>query len=178
MKERALTLDHQVSNRFQLKTSLVVLLSTCLLPFLIHMIPPHQGVPMGAILLPMFYIPFIAVVFFRLHVGLIAGALAPLLNFAITGNPQWQIVTILSFELIIFVILASLMLNSYPLKWVAAPLGYLVTKVISAGFLEFVPLLPRTHPLDFLTQSVSNGIIGIFILGIINILVLSYLNKK
>lgn len=178
MKERTLALDTRIAQRLQLKPAVVVLLSTCLLPFFIHLIPPYQGVPMGAILLPMFYIPFIAVVFFRLHVGLIAAALAPLLNFLVTGNPQWQIVVILSFELMFFVILAAQMLKMNPLRWVAAPLGYLATKVISAGCLLFVPLLPQMHPLDFLTQSVSNGMIGILILGLINIVVVKYAHQK
>lgn len=178
MKERILTLDAQVNQKLQIKPAIAVLLATCLLPFLIHLIPPYQGVPMGAMLLPMFYIPFIAVVFFRLHVGVIAAALAPLLNFVVTGNPQWQIVAILSFELIVFVILAAQMLKVNPLKWVAAPLGYLATKVISAGCLLIVPLLPQMHPLDFLTQSVSNGLIGILILGVINIIAVRYAHQK
>lgn len=178
MKERTLTLDTQLSQKLQLKPAIAVLLSACLLPFFIHLIPPYQGIPMGAMLLPMFYIPFIAVVFFRLHVGLIAAALAPALNFLITGNPQWQIVAILSFELIVFVIMAAQMLQLDPLKWVAAPLGYLATKVISAGCLLFVPLLPQMHPLDFLTQSVSNGMMGILILGLINIIVVRYAHHK
>ena len=178
MKERTLALDTRISQKLQLKPAIGVLLSACLLPFFVHMIPPHQGVPMGAVLLPMFYIPFIAVVFFRLHVGLIAAAFAPVLNFLVTGYPQWQIVTILSFELIIFVILAAQMLKMNPLWWVAAPLGYLGTKVISAGCLLFIPLLPHMHPLDFLIQSVSNGLIGILILALINIIVVRYAPKQ
>jgi hypothetical protein len=178
MKERTLVLDTPLVQRLQLKPAIAILLSTCLFPFLVHLFPPYQGIPIGAILLPMFYIPFIAIVFFRLHVGLIAGALAPVLNFLITGNPQWQFVLILSFELIVFVLLASQMLQLNPFKWVAAPLGYLGAKVISSGGLLFVPLLPQVHPLDFLTQSVSNGIPGIIILALINVMVVRYARKS
>ncbi len=177
MKERMLTLDTGLAQRLQLKPAIAILLSTSLLPFLIHLIPPYQGIPMGAMLLPMFYIPFIAVVFFRLHVGIIAAALAPLLNFLFTGFPLWQFVAILSFELIVFVLLASQLLQHNPLKWVAAPLSYIGAKVISCGMLLVIPLLPGTHPLDFLTQSLTNGMMGIGMLALINIIVLKFAKK-
>ena len=54
MKERTLILDTPVIQRLQLKPAIAILASTCLLPFLIHLIPPYQGIPMGAMLLPIF----------------------------------------------------------------------------------------------------------------------------
>ncbi len=174
MKERTLILDTPIIEKLQLKPAIAILASTCLLPFLIHLIPPFGDTPIGAMLLPMFYIPFIAIVFFRLHVGLIAAALAPVLNFLITGNPQWQLVAVLSFELIVFVLLAHQMLKVDTFKWVAAPLAYLGAKVISSACLLFVTLLPNVHPMNFFTQSVSNAVAGIIILALINVIVLRY----
>lgn len=174
MNYKASTLTSQSLARFQVKTTVAVLLTASLLPILIHLIPPYQRIPMGAILLPMFYVPFIAITFFRLHVGLVAATLAPTLNFLFTGNPQWEIVAILSFELIIFVLVAHGLLQAKGVRWIAAPLSYLITKVISSSALLLIPILPESQPITFFLTSVSNGIIGIFILGLLNTAVVWY----
>lgn len=174
MNHNVSTLTSQSLARFQIKTIVAVLLAACLLPILIHLIPPYQGIPIGALLLPMFYIPFIAIAFFRLHIGLIAAALAPTLNFLLTGNPQWQIVAILSFELVLFVLIAYGLLQTKGMKWLAAPIAYLIAKIISSSCLWLIPILPESEPVTFFLTSVSNGMAGILILGLLNISVLYY----
>lgn len=174
MNYKASALTGQSLAKFQVKATVAMLLLTSMLPLLIHLIPPYQGTAVGAILLPMFYVPFIAVVFFRLHVGLLAAALAPVLNFLLTGNPQWQIVVVLSFELVAFTLIAHRLLQVKGVRWMAAPVSYLITKVISSGALLLAPLISDTRPLDFFLSSVSNGIPGIFMLWLINVIIFWY----
>ncbi|MEX0884645.1 MAG: hypothetical protein WDZ72_14340, partial [Cyclobacteriaceae bacterium] len=69
----------QKSNRYTL--GLIVISAAVLLPILIHLIPPVNGIPMGAYLLPMFYIPLISLLIFGRKIALIVAALAPVLNF-------------------------------------------------------------------------------------------------
>lgn len=178
MNHNTSTLTSLSLDSLQIKTTVAVLLAACMVPILVHMIPPYQGIPIGALLLPMFYIPFIAISFFRLHIGLIAAALAPVLNFLLTGNPQWQIVAILSFELVVFVLIARGLLHTKGIKWIAAPLAYLMTKVISSSALLLIPVLPETEPVVFFLTSVSNGIAGILILGLLNTAIVAYQQHK
>lgn len=154
-----------------IKTTLVVLVATLLLPMLVHLIPATGPIPVGARLLPMFYAPFIAIVFFRLHVGLIAGMLAPVINHLLTGKPAWPIVGLLSTELVIFAIIAFLLIKINPIRWVAAPFAYLGTKIVSAGLLVLLPMwLPGQLPIDFALTSIENGWVGIFVLLLLNII--------
>lgn len=150
----------------QVQSTLILLVSACLLPFVVHMIPPYQGIPMGAFLLPMFYVPFIAVVFYRLSLGLVIAALAPLANFLVAGSPDWQFITVLTFELIVFTYFAFLLLQT-SWKTVAAPLGYLLAKTVSSSMLLIVQILP-VSPLEFFKNSVVNGAAGIVVLLLLN----------
>ncbi|MEQ9439389.1 MAG: hypothetical protein RIG62_10085 [Cyclobacteriaceae bacterium] len=161
-------------HRIPLKATVTLLATACVLPFLIHLIPPIQGTPVGAILLPMFYIPFIAVVFFGLPVGVIVAALAPMINFLITGNPQWQIVAVLSFELIVFALIAHQLLRRKGMAWLAAPLAYMLTKIVSSVLLIVIPLVGNVEPIQFFMNSVSNAWPGLLALGVINFVVLRY----
>jgi len=173
MKEQTLHLGSQ-SRGFQLAPTLMILLASALLPFLIHLIPFGTGTPVGPAFLPIFYLPFIALVFFKRHVALIAAALAPFINFLLTGSPQWEFVTLLSVELVAFVLIASHLLKNRSLKWVAAPIGYLLAKLISCLILLVLPLLPAIAPLDFTLQALTMAVPGILILTVINLIVLKY----
>ncbi|CAN5376584.1 hypothetical protein BH23BAC1_BH23BAC1_12710 [soil metagenome] len=175
MINKATTFKWISLEKIQVKATVLILIIACILPLSIHIIPPVQGTPIGAILLPMFYVPFIAIIFFRLHVGVTAAALAPLLNFLITGNPHWQFVFILIFELTVFTFIAYLLLKDN-FKWIAAPLSYLFTKVISSCLLMLIPLV--SSPVDFFLHSVSNGSLGLLILGCINLGALWYKKTK
>ncbi len=174
MNHKTTTLTTPHPARFQVRASVAVLLAACVFPLLIHGIPPYQGIPIGAILLPMFYVPLIALFFFRLHVAFIAAALSPVINFLLTGNPQWEIVAILSFELIIFVGIAYKLLQIRGVRWIAAPLAYLLTKVVSSTALWLIPLLPENPPVNFFLTSVRNGFIGILLLGLLTLVLVWY----
>lgn len=159
-----------------LKTATWVLPLAIVFPIAVHLIPAYNGIPIGAYLLPMFYIPFIALVWYRLPVALIVAALAPILNFTLTGNPNWGFMAILTTELILFTFLGFIMLKGN-IKWVAAPLSYIGAKVFSSLLLLAFPLLDA-EPIQFFMGSLSNAAPGILILLIINILAVKYYPKN
>ncbi|NND06765.1 MAG: hypothetical protein HKN87_10330 [Saprospiraceae bacterium] len=171
MKQHALVLQDR-SKGLQITPTIAILIATCLLPLMVHLIPIGGGAPAGAMLLPIFYLPFIALIFFKKHVALVAALLAPFINFLLTGNPQWELVTLLSVELVAFVILSAGLLRQHRLKWIAAPVGYLGAKLVSSLVLILLPLLPNLQASDFLAQSIATALPGILILMVINILVL------
>ncbi len=171
MKEQSLVLKNRIDG-IQVTPTVIVLLATCLLPLLIHLIPLSTGAPIGAVLLPIFYLPFIALIFFRKHVALVAALLAPTINFLLTGSPQWELVAILSVELLAFVLLASNLLRHHLLKWLAAPIGYFGAVVIASLCFMVWPLMPNLSAAEFLTQSIGTALPGILVLAIINVVVL------
>ena len=113
------TISQTAGTRFkiQIKEAAIILGITILMPFIIHLLPIVDNVPIGARLLPIFYAPLIAVIFFRWHVGLLAALLAPVINFLITGSPQWQVVIILTYELTLFVVFISLLKDIKIVRW-------------------------------------------------------------
>lgn len=115
------------------KETVLVLAATLVLPFLVHAIPAAGGVPWGARLLPMFVAPFVGVVLFRLHVGLLPALLAPAVSFFLIGMPAAPVAARLALDLTAFTLLAYALLRATPLRslrWVAAPLAYLAAKVL------------------------------------------------
>ena len=161
------------THRSTLITAGWVLPIAIVFPLIVHLAPPYNGIPIGAYLLPMFYIPFIALVLYRFPVALIVSLLAPILNFLLTGNPQWGFMGILTIELVFFTGLAHLLLQGN-LKWIAAPLGYIGAKVVSSSILFVIPLV-EAMPFDFFRTSLTNAVAGILILFLINILAVKYL---
>ena len=173
--ENTLTIFPGIWSKWQIKTTLLALVASVAFPFLIHLIPPVQGTPIGAMLLAMFYAPFIAVLVSRLHVGLIVALVAPILNSLITGHPNWSIVPILTIELTLFVSVVYLInKQNNKIKWLSAPIAYLVVKTISAALILLFPVLLNVQPADFWINSISNGVIGIVVLTIINILIIKF----
>jgi membrane-associated HD superfamily phosphohydrolase len=166
----------RISNISRLKTITMVLIAAVFFPFFIHMIPPQNGIPIGAFLLPMFYIPFVALFAYDWKVALPVALLAPVLNFLITGNPNWEFLTVLTLELVLFTGIACFLLKGSLSKWVAAPLGYLGAKIISSILLNFIPMV-SSIPWDFFLNSISRALPGIGVLLLINFLLLVFLNK-
>lgn len=166
MNHKVILSKNKSLDKAKIQAILMLLVAAWVLPFLIHLLPPHQGIPMGAFLLPMFYIPFIAVFFMGLPIGLAVAVSAPLLNYLISGSPNWEFMGILGFELILFSVFAFLLLKT---KWqlVSAPLSYLLAKIISSAFLIFIPLL-QVSAMDFFSHSLSNAAPGILVLFILN----------
>ena len=151
-------------NKVQVKESIIVLAFSVLIPFLIHFVPV-AGTPAGAVLLPIFIAPFAAIVFFRLNTGLIAALLSPVLNYLITGNPVYGTVGIITFELVLFVLISSLLIKFNPIKYIAAP----VSVIISMFTVQLI-----FSPAGHFTVVLTAGLPGIILISLINILILSF----
>lgn len=174
MKEEiGLTRQIATSEGLQIKQSVVILVAAICMPMLTHLIPVQSSTPMGAMLLPIFYAPFIALIFFRFHVALIPALLAPVVSHFITGHPAMHLLPVMTTELVMFVGIAYLLLNKAgKLAWVAAPLAYIAAKAGSMLLLTIFPSLLNIAPLDFAIASIGNAIVGIGILLVINIVCL------
>ena len=154
----------------------LLLFSAVAFPLLVHLIPPYQGIPMGAYLLPMFYVPFIAIGLYRFKPAIFIALMAPMISFLISGNPQLGFMGILTLEVLLFTCMAAALMAS-SVRWVAAPLAYVGAKIVSSSLLFVWPLIPAT-PWEFFSNSLMNGAPGIFILLLVNIAVLRFPIKK
>lgn len=151
--------------RFQVEETAIILAASVILPFMVHLVPPLGGMPLGARLLPIFYAPFIAVVLFRPHVAVITGLLSPALNSWFTGHPTPERVAILTLELVIFSAVSYLIRRRWRDFPGAAPLGYLAA-VFSVTYV--------LGPKAFLTGTLVNVLPGITMLFLVNIFLLRF----
>lgn len=158
------------------KTTAAWLLAAVIFPILVHLIPPYQGIPIGAYLLPMFYIPLIALWLSGWRTAIAVTVLAPLVNFALTGSPQSGLMGMLTIEVLLFTGLAALWMNT-TMRSVAGPLSYLGAKVLSASLLILWPILPAS-PWEFFTNSLQNGAPGILMLLLINLLLAKFVPRQ
>ncbi|MGD1007936.1 MAG: hypothetical protein ABR980_11980 [Ignavibacteriaceae bacterium] len=164
----SLIIESSLLNKVQIKESVFVLAFSILIPFLIHFIPV-SGNPAGAVLLPIFIAPFIAVVFFRLNVAIIAALLSPVLNYLLTGNPVYGTVGIITLELVLFVFIAWLLIKLKFVKYFAAPVSVIismfVTQLIFSSVSHFAVVLTR-------------GLPGIILISLMNILIFTLAKKS
>ena len=161
--------------KLQVKEIYIMLTATILIQFAVHLIPPINGVPLGAILLPMFYIPLIALIFYKFHVGLLAAVLGPIINYLLTGSPKIEIVFLLTVELIVFVLILLFLLNN-KINKISALIAILSAKLTSWFVFTTLPLSSEFST-GFFVQSFTNAIPGIFVLALMNFLLL-YIKDK
>lgn len=161
--------------KLQVKETYIMLTATIFIQFVVHLIPPINGVPLGAILLPMFYIPLIALIFYKFHVGLLAAVLGPIINYSLTGSPNLEIVSLITLELIVFVLVLSFLLNN-KINKVSALIAILSAKLASWFVFTTLPLSSEFST-SFFVQSFINAIPGIFVLALMNLLLL-YIKDK
>lgn len=128
------------------------------LPFLLHCIPNQSSVPIGAQFLPMFYAPFIAVFFFRPHVGMITALIAPLMNSWLTGLPVKEKIGFLTAELLIFTLISLWLIKKFPRFFTNACLAFVASTVICSYCFGADQLLTTLH----------NSLTGIALLLLIN----------
>jgi hypothetical protein len=102
-----------------------------LLPFLVHLVPPSGGVPLGARLLPIFLAPFLAAVLFHPSVALLASLVTPTLNRLVTGQPAPAMSVWLTVELLVFSGLVLAARERWPRAWFLAPVAYVVAKAVA-----------------------------------------------
>lgn len=121
------------SLRMAVETAMVFA-GAMILPFLVHLAPDQNGLPIGAVWLPMFYAPLIAALLYKPEAGFVAGILVPLVNGLMTGRPSGSLMWTLSLEIGVFV-LAVYMLSKYVkmgrLAWTAGFWGYLIAKLVA-----------------------------------------------
>lgn len=168
----------RLRDRLLIRETVIVAGIAVALPLLIHLIPA-QTVPWGARLLPMFYAPLLGVVLFRLHVGLIPAAIAPLLNMALTGAPAPPLVAILTLELVTFTAVAYLLIHRFPGLWVAGPLAYVTAKMASVSAIAVVPLFAPFRPaVRFALSSIETAVPGLLLLTAVTVLALQLRSRN
>jgi hypothetical protein len=162
----------QITARYQVTETLIILAATMLLPVLVHLLPNINGNLSGAVLLPIFLAPMIAAFFYKKHVAILAGIFAPLLNYLIMGRPAPEMVIMLASEIVLFALLLVWLKNINVIRYIAAPLAYLVASLAVASVLSVVGTL--ANPVLFWMNSTTIALPGIILMGIINVAILRF----
>lgn len=113
-----------------LSLSAAAVTATLVFPYLVHLLPAGQGPQVGATYLPIYWAPLFAALLFGFVPALAAAALGPLLNHWLTGSPPAFLLSSMTIELVLFVVILRLLLNLAPRNLVAVPLAYLVGRAL------------------------------------------------
>jgi hypothetical protein len=162
----------QLSAKYQLTQTVVILAVTMILPVLVHLLPNINGQISGAVLLPIFIAPLFASFVYKKHVAIFAGIFAPLFNYIIMGRPAPEMVITLGFEVVLFALLVSELKNLKGIKYIAAPLAFLVASFAVAIGLSVLGIL--ANPVSFWMNSTFIAIPGILLLGVMNLAILKF----
>ncbi|HVO75432.1 MAG TPA: hypothetical protein VMT35_15490 [Ignavibacteriaceae bacterium] len=168
-----------IASRLQIKETIFLLSGAVLIPLLIHLLPAIDGRPAGAYLLPIFYAPLIAVLFFRFHTAVITALFSPVINYFITGNPNFQLIQVMMVQLGLFVTILYFISKIDKLRLVSAPVSYILT--LAALFIILsaaTSLLPGINALKFTINSILTGIPGIIILATVNLAAVKFFGKN
>lgn len=149
--------------QLEVKETALILTASVIIPFVVHLIPSFTGIPVGAMLLAMFYAPFIAIILFRPHVAIVTGLLSPILNSLLTGYPVPEKIVLLTVELVLFSVILYLIQRRWRHFWGAAALAYLATVLTVTSVLGSI---------DFFVSIIVSSLPGIAILFLINIFLL------
>lgn len=157
------------SSKIQLLETTILLSITLLLPIIIHLIPNWGNHPWGARLLPIYYAPLIAALFYPVHVSLIVALCPPWINLIITGLPKLPYAALMTYELLIYVLFITFLVNLSGRRWFYGPLSYLVAKVIVFLLLfTWPPNYFLDSPLSYFENTLLVAIPGIILLGLVN----------
>ncbi len=158
--------------RVQIPAAIVTVVAMIALPALIHLIPPVNGISWGLRLLPLFYAPFLAVLLFHPAVSLIAGFVAPLLNYALTGSPPYEIALVLSFELVVFSAIVLIVERRRPQFPLVAPIALILAKAASAVALLVTPF--SFGGWSYFSGSLQTSWPALIVLAVLNLLTVRY----
>lgn len=147
----------------------VTLAGALLLPFLIHLLPPINGTPWGAVLLPIFIAPLVGVVLFESRAVIVAALFAPIVNHFVIGMPAQPIAFVLTIELTVFAVVLTLLHERKPDLWLGALIAYLLAKVVALLVMLVVPVLPMPA-LVYFTNSLTTAIPGMLVLVVVHYL--------
>jgi len=149
----------------------VLVVVAWLVPFLVHLIPWGGARPLGVYVLPVFWTTFLAVYFHGALPGLAIGLVTPLVNIALTGLPALGMVGTMGMEVAGFAGVAALLVARWPACWLAAPLAWVAGKALAIAGQFLLPAFEYTgQPLAHLLRSTQNGLAGLGILTVINVL--------
>ncbi|MEM6629998.1 MAG: hypothetical protein AAF694_10025 [Bacteroidota bacterium] len=174
-QSRTLVIKSVDTSVFQAKAAVGFSLLAMLLPFILHLLPNPSGYPIGAKLIPLFYAPFIAVLFFRFPIALAIGIFAPLANFLFIGQPSFPSLIQLGLEITGFICLSHLLKNYKGIRWVNAPFSFIGAKMGVWGlFTALSSVFPGIDPPAYFETTVAFAAPGLFILWALNLAMLSF----
>ncbi len=161
--------------RLQVKELTILIAASVLLQFIIHLLPPVNGLPPGAMLLPIFYVPLIAVMFYKFHTAMVVAAFGPILNYFLTGNPKPGTIPLLTFEVFLFILILTALLKYKKLNKAGSFIAVLSALTVSP--LVFSLFSGSGFPGMHLLISLKNAVPGIVVLVLLNILLLRLKEK-
>lgn len=153
----------------------ILLTLSVLFPFLMHLLPVPETSRLGARLLPMFYAPLLAALWGRRETGWLVAALAPWLNWALTGHPAPVGAVVMMIQLLVFVLVVPLLLNTAMVRWLVAVPAYLAGMGMAMLAAFVIPaLIGGRAPVTWLAQSVVMSLPGVALLVLITCAVLRF----
>ena len=169
MSSLATTAPAGVFKKFSVREAAVLLALAWLVPFLVHLVPWVGERPLGAYLLPFFWVTFVAVYFYGLTAGLLTAVFAPLVNLLVTGLPAWKFSGSMALELVIFVAFVAWSIRQSPRFWLWAPVGYFVAKTITGLLVTTSAVIGHADAAGyFFYHLVVGGAAGLLVLTLIN----------
>lgn len=164
--------------KFTAREAAVLFALAWLVPFLIHLVPWGAARPLGAYLLPVFWVTFVALYFYGLTAGLLTGLFAPAVNLLVTGLPAWRFFGTMGLELVVFVLFTTWAVRQSPRFWLWAPLGYFVAKTVAALLVSAPTVVGGPDAAGyFFTHLVVGGAAGLAVLALINGALVRYYPK-
>lgn len=149
-----------------------------LMPVLVHLVPWEGARPLGVYVLPIFWTTFIAIYFYGALPGLAIGLVAPVVNLAVTGLPAFRMAGFMGLEVALFVAVAAPLVARWPGFWLAAPVAWIAAKTLALALQFLIPAFGYTgNPVTHLGRSAQNGLAGLAVLAVINVLLARFYPK-
>jgi hypothetical protein len=164
-----LSLDPAIT-RSRHREALVLLAAAFAVPMLVHAFPVSGAVPLGARLLPLFWVAFLAAYLLRPAPAVLVAIAAPIVNHLVFGRPSADLVAQLVTEAGFMALACGWVLRRDPTFAFWAPLGYIAAKIVS---LPVVMIVGAEYPsaLRLATSSIANAWPGLLCLLALNLAV-------
>jgi uncharacterized membrane protein len=166
-----------IFKRASIRETTTLLAVAWLVPFVLHLLPWQGERPLGAQLLPMFWTAFVAVYLYGLRTGFLVGLFAPALNLALTGLPSLPQLSLMSFEVVVFVGCAWWCVRRQPSWWLMAPACYLMAK-LTAALLQSLPGGSLAGFFGAVSTSLLYALPGLVVLTAVNYLMMKLYPKQ
>ncbi len=148
---------------YQLPQTILLLAVSIILPFFMHLFPSFNNIPLGVRFIPMFYGPFLAVIFLKKTNAFFISLVLPILNFLFTSHPESFQVFPLTVELFLFVLCLSFLSKIF-----GRFLGWgIFSYVISCFISSVINYFWITGVFSFL-KVITISLPGIFVLQVID----------